>query len=442
MTTLESWVWLSGLRPLRAAARRALLEHFEDARDVSLASAEELRRVPELTEAERQLLLDRNPENAAAILRRCEEKGVTILTLRDAAYPDRLRGIPDPPLVLYVLGRLPAVDAEAVVAAVGTRECSYYGEKMARQLGYEIAAVGGVVCTGLAGGIDSRCAEGALLAGGRVIGVLGTAIDEIYPKYNGALYADVLAEGAILSEYPPGTPTRRSFFPERNRIIAGLSVAAVVVEAPLRSGALITASLALDYGRDVYAVPGNADAPKSMGCNNLLREGAGLALDGWDVLKDYEARFPGRLHWELNGAIPAGLHQPEWTRRAEHAARRQRGERKKAETAVREEPEEEPVVFRRFRNSRRTDPAPAAEDAAGEDAAQGETMAQQLSALTASQLRIVGAMTGPDMHVDDIVEGCGLPVAEVLSELTMLQIKGYVTQAQGKRFTLKISGPA
>ena len=246
MSDLECWIWFSGLECLRFRTRRALLERFGGAKELWHADRRELEALPGLLPEERKALLDRSSAEPERIVRRCAELNVQILTYQDAAYPERLRNIPDPPYALYVRGHLPAVDTEPVIAVVGTRRSSAYGERMAQRIAAEIAASGGIVTTGLAAGIDTCAAEGALSAGGTVIGVLGVAINRVYPSANAPLYARVEAGGALVSEYPPDAEGRKDWFPQRNRIIAALSLATVVAEAPVRSGALITAHRAAD----------------------------------------------------------------------------------------------------------------------------------------------------------------------------------------------------
>ena len=418
MSNLEYWIWFSSRRGLSAKTRRAALEQFGGPKELYFAPEQEVRRIPDIRAEEVQTLMERDGEAAGRVFRRCEELGVSVLTLQDAAYPERLRNITDPPSVLYVLGRLPDVDAEPCVTVVGTRSCTPYGEKMARNIAYELASKGAVVVTGLAGGVDSRAAEGALLAGGSVIGVLGVAINDVYPRYNARLYEDVRANGALVSEYPPDAKGSSAWFPLRDRIMAGLGLATVVVEAPLRSGALITAHRALDYGRDVFAVPGASDAPKSQGCNNLLREGAAIAENGWDVLREYEQRFPGKIFPNGRGAVPEELAVPEETRAKEQ---------QKDEDALHSV--KKGGGFWKFRVRTRKP----------KEADRTSVLASQLEGLSEDQLKIVGVMTKENMHVDDIVDLSRLPAATVLSELTVLQIKGFVSQQPGKRFTLNIS---
>ena len=240
------------------------------------------------------------------------------------------------------------------------------------------------------------------MGGGRVIGVLGTAIDEVYPPFNRRLFEDVAATGALVSEYAPGTPGSRRFFPMRNRIIAGLSLGVVVAEAPRGSGALITAKHALDYGRDVFAVPGNADAAGSRGSNELIQDGARLCVKARDVLSEYARFFPEKLTV------------------GEHSIPEERSIPDMPADAVQEKPPKPEIP----KPKRLIESAPRLEE--------------QLSALSETQLKIVSVMNKTSMHIDDIIDISGLPASTVLAEMTLLQIKGYVEQGSGKRFTLKI----
>lgn len=222
--------------------------------------------------------------------------GLRILTMQDADYPARLRGIFEPPCLLYVKGTLPAFDEEVAVAMVGTRACTPYGTQSAEKIAYGLAKQGALVVSGAARGIDSAAHRGALRAGGVTVAVLGNGLDVVYPEENAGLYRDIAATGALLSEYPPGTAAEGWHFPIRNRIISGLCLATVVVEAPLeRSGALITANTALEQGRDVFAVPGPIDASASRGCNRLIADGAGLVSESWDILREYQAMYPHKI---------------------------------------------------------------------------------------------------------------------------------------------------
>ena len=292
---LLHWIWLSQCPRLNHAGAMALLAQFGDPEGIYLAGEGELRRVPDLRQEALPGLLDKSLDAAEQILRDCYDKGIHILTYRDGAYPGRLHAIGDPPLVLYYRGVLPDFDSEPAIAVVGTRRASPYGLITAKRLGYQIAQCGGLVISGLAAGIDSMAMTGALTQGKPAVGVLGCGADVVYPPRNENLFADVAARGCILTEYPPGTPPQGYHFPRRNRIISGLSCGVLVVEAPEKSGALITAQYALDQGRDVFTVPGNIDVPSCVGSNRLLREGAVAVSSGWEIMEEYATRFPGRI---------------------------------------------------------------------------------------------------------------------------------------------------
>jgi DNA processing protein len=381
---LKYWVWLSELAGLGNQTRLALLEHFNTPEDVYYADEGEILLTEGMTRREADALKAKDLTEAEKILADCERLELQVLTLRDAAYPVRLRSIYDPPCLLYLRGRLPEVDELPAVAVVGTRKASPYGIRCAEDLAFGLADAGALVVTGLARGIDSMAAQGALRAGGTVIGVLGGGVDVIYPKENGWLYDDVAAAGCLISEYPPGTEPLPAHFPIRNRIMSGLSVAALVVEAPVRSGALITAGMALDQGRDVFAVPGPIYAENSKGCNRLIRDGAGVAAEPWDILRDYEAQFPGKLRGT--------------TRSAPGPLETQPGQM--VETA-------EPAM---------------------------PSLSLKGAGLTDDQILLLRTLTDQPMLTDDLIELTELPTRRVLSALTMLEIDQYVTQCSGKRY--------
>lgn len=411
MSGIVYWVWLSSLKSISGRLRRALYEHYGDVKDIFAAEERELRSLGASDEEVRQIMLH-DISRAEHIISRCQEENVRILTLQDAEYPERLRNIPDAPYVLYIKGRLPAIDCEAAIAVVGTRKTSPYGDKMSRDIAYGIAKSGGMVVTGLASGADSCAAQGALMGGGTVVGVLGTAINEVFPKYNEPLFNDVAAVGALVSEYPPDEKGSARYFPERNRIIAGLSLGVVVTEAPAASGALITARWAADYGRDVFAVPGNVDAPNSRGSNSLLKDGALLVENAWDVMSLYQYQFPNKISRSGRLRVPETMAVPE---KPEEKPKQSKAEGAKGFFKLRL-----PIRKKKTETS-------------------GESKLEtQISGLSEKQLKIISVMDRPSMHIDDIIELSQLPAATVLSEMTLLQIKGYVAQESGKCFTLKI----
>ena len=413
MSQLKYWVWLSSIDNVRARVRLQLLEELGAPDKVFFAEGGELRDF-DLRPEERAALADKRLDRAMKILERCHMENISILTLNDAAYPMRLRNIYDPPCVLYIKGRLPAIDEEAAIAIVGTRRATPYGIKMGRRMGYELTRGGALVVSGLAEGVDTAGAEGALRAGGSVVGVLGTAIDEIFPKKNAPLFQDVTAVGAIVSEYAPGAVTSRSSFPARNRIISGLSAGVVIIEAPKKSGALITASHALEQGRDIFVVPGNVDSVNCAGSNELLRDCAKAVAAGWDVICEYIGLFPGKLRKldERGREIPQ-----EW------------------DTDGRKTDKITPETGRDFEMLRVPLTKKEIDNKMGVEYIGLE---KALEPLTAEALGVVAAIDRPLTHVDDIIERTGMSAAAVLSELTMLELDGIVTQETGKRFSLNI----
>ncbi len=425
MAELQYWVWLSERHSVRPKRRLELLERMGDVRQIYFAEEADYRAVlPELTPGELKNLCDKDLERADRALERCEIDHIQIVTIRDAAYPERLRQTYDPPAVLYVRGRLPQLDDNASVAVVGTRKATPYGLRTAHRLGYELARCGAIVISGLTSGVDAEAAVGALRADGVVIGVLGGAIDA---AYGGKLALDVMVRGAVVSEFCPGSGIGKNGFRMRNRVTAGLSQSAVVVEAPERSGALLFAEEAESLGRELFAVPGNADAACSAGTNALLKDGVRPATCAWDILADLAALYPDKLHEDRSPA-PEHVERPRMIKPL--------GPNSKLEVPANlpplTEPPETGAGFVRVREPMRQkviDKAPAREYI---------DLEKQLESLSEPQLKLVTAMTEPAIHVDDLVEKTGLPVHTVLAELTMLQIKGFVRPEPGKRFTLNI----
>ena len=293
MSQLKYWVWLSMRFGVRPKVKLALVEHFGTPRDVYFATEADYRVRASLRPEELRLLLDKDLHEAERALAICDREDIRALTIQDAAYPQRLLQIYDPPLVLYVRGTLPPLDDRAAVAVVGTRSATPYGMRTAHKLGSEIVRHGGIVLSGLTAGIDRSAAEGALDAGGVCVGVSGTAINL---DFAGACTQSVARCGAVVSEFAPNMSVPRFGFRLRNRITSGLAVATVVVEAPEKSGALLFAEDAITQGREVFAVPGNADSHASVGSNALLKDGARPATCAWDVLGDFRRMFPGTLH--------------------------------------------------------------------------------------------------------------------------------------------------
>lgn len=339
-----------------------ILHHFGTPEGAYFAGREELQACPGLPEKVRQALEDKDLSQADQILAQCEALGIWVLTCQDAAYPQRLGQLDSAPCVLYGRGRLPQMDQEAAVALVGARQASPYGIMAAGRLGLDLARQGALVVSGMAQGVDAAALRGALL-----------------------------------SEYPPGTPPTGPHFPVRNRLIAGLSLGVLVVEGSQTSGALITARWALEQGRDVFAVPGGIDAPLSQGPNGLIRRGeAKLIQDAWDVVEEYAALYPDKLHPK--------------TPLAPGAAR--------ARLEGRESPPPVPP--------QQKEPAPARLVV---------DLGKDPEALTDDQAALLRALQARgEQSADDLVEATGIPARRVLSALTLLQVRQWVAEA-GRRFT-------
>jgi DNA processing protein len=285
MKALRYWVGFNMVRGIGPTRLRALLDAFGDVERAWHAPAEELRSagldrrsLNNLLAARAALDLDREVDRIAAI-------GAQVLTWESPGYPRLLREISDPPPVLYVKGTITEEDVWAV-AIVGTRGASVYGREVTRRLASTLARSGITIVSGLARGIDAEAHRAALKAGGRTIAVLGCGIDRIYPSEHRNLAEEVIARGALVSDYPLGTPPDGSNFPPRNRIISGLSLGVLVTEAGARSGALITADFAAEQGRDVFAVPGSILARGYAGTNALIRDGATVVLGPEDILEE------------------------------------------------------------------------------------------------------------------------------------------------------------
>jgi DNA processing protein len=290
-SALLAHVRLACVSGVGSRLRRMLLERFGSPEQVLAASAEEIASVarigPKLLASFAEAAKSRVAEETLAL---CRARGVSLLVEGSDSYPGLLSRIADPPGLLFVRGRLEPCDALAV-AVVGARNASPYGKRVAWQLAGGLARSGYTVISGLARGIDAAAHRGALDAGGRTIAVLGTGVLEIYPPEHEDLAADVLARGAVVSEAPPLAEAHAGAFPQRNRIVSGLSLGTVVVEAAERSGALITARLATEQGREVFAVPGPIDSRTSRGCHGLIRDGAKLVESVDDILEELGPLF-------------------------------------------------------------------------------------------------------------------------------------------------------
>ena len=287
MTPQEALVALNMLPTIGPIRTRRLLEAFGTPAAVLGAARDRLMRVDGIGEETAGILHGwQDHADPAAELREAAERGIAIVTQDDADYPAPLRDTYDPPLLLYVWGKLEARDRHAI-GIVGSRRATHYGTQATKKLSYQLAQAGFTIISGLARGIDTAAHEAAIAATGRTIAVIGSGLAKLYPPENLGLAEKIAAgNGAVVSEFPLNTAPDKQTFPMRNRIVAAWTRALLVVECPAWSGALITANLATEYGKPVFAVPGPIDKPTSAGCNQLIRDGATLVYDASHILDD------------------------------------------------------------------------------------------------------------------------------------------------------------
>ncbi|GMV94681.1 MAG: DNA processing protein DprA [Candidatus Hydrogenedentota bacterium] len=331
-------------------------------------------------------------------IRAMKEYGASVVTMEDPAYPLRLAEIYDPPLLLFVRGEFVEQDQHCV-AIVGTRRASPYGLRMAEKFGRELAARGVTVVSGLAAGVDTAAHRGALSAGGRTIAVLGNGVDVVYPQQNADLMDKITRQGAVVSQFPMGTKPSPGHFPYRNRIISGMCQGTLIVEAPLSSGALITARQAAEQGREVFAVPGQVGITNSQGPHSLIREGAKLVETVEDILVELE--LPAEIRASVAVAAPAPVEQPK------PAA-------SDAKTVFLRKPKPEAPV------AAPPPPSPAPQPRRVE--------------ASAAEKAVLSALAPDGSYVDEIAQSCRISISEALSALTLLELKGLVRQFSGKRF--------
>lgn len=286
MNDLKYWVWLSSLPGIGSRKFNDLLSFFQTAENVFNSTYEELINCRIINEeVVKNITNNRNLEKIDKYIKKVKDNGIKIYLSNQEEYPVNLKTIYDPPPVLYCLGELRQEDKEAI-AIVGSRKASDYGLKTAEKLAGQLVQAGITVVSGMALGIDAAAHRGAIRGGGRTIAVFACGVTNPNPKSNINLYREILKNGAVVSEYPLGMQPHPGNFPARNRIISGLALGSLIVEANIKSGSLITADFALEQGRDVFAIPGNINSPSSMGTNNLIRNGAKLVDCIEDILNE------------------------------------------------------------------------------------------------------------------------------------------------------------
>lgn len=289
-SNIKYWVWLSSLISISPLKKALLLKYFDDPALLWECSEHELKTLDICTPKMIKVITNKDArDELPQIMESIIKNDIDIMTIKDNLYPEELKNIPDPPVVLYYKGTI--MKNVKRVAIVGSRRATYYGLDMAKRLAAELAANQVTVVSGMARGIDSEAHKGVLEAGGSTLAVFGCGVDITYPPENFKLMNDICRQGAIISEYIPGTKPLPINFPARNRIISGLSHGVVVVEAGEKSGSLITADFALEQGRDVFAIPGNINSKNSKGTNKLIKDGAKIVTNAADILEELKIEY-------------------------------------------------------------------------------------------------------------------------------------------------------
>lgn len=400
LSTLKYWIWLS--TALEPPAAWQVYHHFGSPEDAYFADTRSYDFVEGLTPPQRTALGEKEPSRMEEILADCACANIQILTWQDASYPERLRNCFAPPLVLYLRGKPCHFDEEAAIAMAGTRRASPYGMQMAREIAYEITLQGGLVATGIVSGCDYNAAMGALRAGGPLVCVTAGGVDlPYYANESGRqLLADVAANGTLISLSPPGTPHLGSLFAKRNRLLTGLTVGTVCVEAGTRSGTLQVARLAIDQSRDVYAVPANVGVASAAGTNDLLRQGLAIPiLRGSHVLDHYRHLFPLK-HTQASSHVSqkSAWHSPEI-----HRIPRQTPNEKKVDTS------NSPVYI------------------------DLEALRDQF---TDDELALLSALQQGPLSTDELIEQTSLPAPRAVAAINLLVLRGFAVELAGKRFQL------
>lgn len=374
------WIWLSSVTDADLSSKAALVSAFGNAEKAFAAEPGAFFHMDGISKKDAGLFEKRDLNRVDGIMQRCEAENIRIITIDSPEYPERLKNIYAPPYVLYVKGTLPEIDEEPVVAFVGTRQATAYGKRMSRDIAWQYAACGGMLASGLTSGIEECAAEAVLNAGGTVIAYLGTSVTEA----KGELARRVTENGALISEYAPGTETQRFFFRNRNRIGSGISAAVCAVEAPLKSGTVLFVREALEQGRQIFSVPGNADSEASEGTLMFIKEGAMLVTNGKEIAAELAPAFPGKL--DICRDVSA-------------------------------------VPSKKVIDKKKTD-------------CYSEKIDGILEGLSDIQKKIVVSVAGGCNTVDGIINDTGIPAPVLLSQLTLLEIKKRIGMDREKGIVL------
>ena len=282
------WIWIADKCGVACREFSRLIGMFENPFEIYRFDTEEIGAIDGISERLKNALCSKSLEYAYSVLKYCKKNGIEIITYADKKYPQKLKTLEDPPVLLYCVGELPDLDRQVAVGVVGTRKMSAYGAQSAYKISYELASANFCIVSGMALGIDAVAECAALDAKGSTVAVLGCGIDIVYPKAHAKLKRFIENHGAVITEYPLGEPPQGKNFPKRNRIISGLSNGVFVVEGNETSGAMISARHAVSQGRDIFALPGNIDESNSSGPNELIKNGANVVVSSDDIVLYYD----------------------------------------------------------------------------------------------------------------------------------------------------------
>lgn len=374
-----------------------LLAYFGSPEELYLAGSDEWRLSGLLTEKRIEALKNSTPSLTKEIFEECKSCGYTIITPDSELYPDRFRNLSDMPLVIYGIGDCSVINDTLSLGIVGTRNASDYGIKTAQKLSYALAKGGATIVSGGALGIDSEAHAGAMLAKGRTMAFLGCGLSYKYLMENAPLRRAITRYGAVFSEYAPFVAPSKSTFPIRNRLISGVSLGTIVIEAGVKSGSLITASRALEQGKDVFAVPGDIIRSSFDGANHLIKNGAKAVLNAEDVLCEYDYLYGEYINSEYLGLSLSEIEYVDFRKK------------KSTEPTGREKIKEKPTQTKENKV-----PEDVSEDA----------------------IAVYKVLTETPLHIDDIIRATGMGMNIVLSALTELELEGAVEQVTGKKYKL------
>ncbi len=440
------WIWLATRLGVANRDFPRLMLKYQGPYEIYAASAEELSEVEGVSKNTVAHLSDKNLDRASTILEFCAKTGVQIIAYSSELYPNRLRLLADPPVLLYARGTMPYMDDKVCIAIVGTRRMSEYGRDCAYKIAYELGAAGAVTVSGLALGIDGVAAGGAIRGGGKTVAVLGCGIDIAYPKEHAKLGRIVSANGAVVTEFAPGTPPVGEHFPIRNRIISGMCQGTLVVEADEKSGAIITANTALSQGRQVFAIPGNLGEKNTAGTNALLRDGAIMIMESDDILNEYRKLYDkcidrprltaARRRYEFSEAILAEMGISARYSLGGGASRSNRPSAPREDfmtTSRGGRSAPRPKVYHADDNAPTTVPerTPGKPKAMPSVKASGDHSAELLASLDEKHRALFAEIPDDRAITADTLAKLGYSIGEIMSVMTVLEIKGLVSSLPG-----------